>query len=477
MPITHYFSNRTGIQMTIKIFVLAFLTLLMLFPHFMILDLVKERQHLNDEVNDEVARSWAKDQLISGPFLTIPFKKKEGTVQNGYFEKKYFITVLPENLQINGRIQTITRSRSLYNVLLYESDLQVNGRFAPYHPDADINPESILWSEATLTLGISDPRGIKEQVIATLDSTKINFLPGSGGITIEASQPEINSLLSGSYQRIFGPEKITETGLHLGLTSDMPKNGFAFNIPMKLKGSRGIWFTPTATNCSITLSSGFEDPSFAGAFLPEHQIGKDGFQARWNVLEYNKSFANQFHGNRVNIGNSLFGVNIQNPISHYTMTYRACKYMILFIIVMFLAIFITEVTEKIRIHIFQYSLTALSLVIFFALLLSLSEFTGFNIAYALSYVAVGTMIYLYSLTIFNAKKSALLLTSLATLFYVCIFLIIQLEKTALLFGTLMLFALLAVTMYLTRRIRWYEDHIDKDDADARASSGKESIVF
>ena len=476
MAITNFFSNRNGMQMTIKIFVLAFLTLLMLFPHFMILELVKEREHLNGEVNDEVARSWARDQLISGPFLTIPFLKEEVSDHN-HFVKKQFITILPDNLRINGQIQTITRSRSLYDVLLYESDLQVTGSLAAYTPDIDIHPESILWNEATLTLGISDPRGIKEQVIATIDSTKIRFLPGTDGIAIEASPPEFNSILSGSFQRIFGSEKITETGLHLNLSSAMPKNGFAFSIPLKLKGSRGLYFSPTATNCSITLSSGFENPSFAGAFLPEHRIGKDGFQAQWNILEYNKSFANRFRGNRVNIGNSLFGVNIQSPISYYTMTYRACKYMILFIIVMFLAIFITEVTQKVRIHVFQYSLTALSLVIFFALLLSLSEFTGFNIAYVISYIAVGTMIYLYSRTIFNAKKSAFLLTTLATIFYVCIFLIIHLEKTALLFGTLMLFALLAATMFLTRRIRWYEDHDDKTDTFGSTPSENESIVF
>ena len=476
MTITNFFSNRNGMQMTIKIFVLAFLTLLMLFPHFMILELVKEREHLNGEVNDEVARSWARDQLISGPFLTIPFLKEEVSDHN-HFVKKQFITILPDNLRINGQIQTITRSRSLYDVLLYESDLQVTGSFAAYTPEIDIHPESILWNEATLTLGISDPRGIKEQVIATIYSTKIRFLPGTDGIAIEASPPEFNSILSGSFQRIFGAEKITETGLHLNLSSAMPKNGFAFSIPLKLKGSRGLYFSPTATNCSITLSSGFENPSFAGAFLPEHRIGKDGFQAQWNILEYNKSFANRFPGNRVNIGNSLFGVNIQSPISYYTMTYRACKYMILFIIVMFLAIFITEVTQKVRIHVFQYSLTALSLVIFFALLLSLSEFTGFNIAYVVSYIAVGTMIYLYSRTIFNAKKSAFLLTTLATIFYVCIFLIIHLEKTALLFGALMLFALLAATMFLTRRIRWYEDHNDKKDTFSSTPSENESIVF
>ena len=133
--------------------------------------------------------------------------------------------------------------------------------------------------------------------------------------------------------------------------------------------------------------------------------------------------------------------------------------MILFIVLTFLVVFLTEVVYRLRIHIFQYILIGLALVLFFTLLLSVSEFTGFNTAYILSALSTITLLYFYSLSVFQNKKSSLILLVLLMSLFVYIFLIIQLETMALLAGTLGLFVILAATMYATRSIKWYEEKV------------------
>ena len=121
----------------------------------------------------------------------------------------------------------------------------------------------------------------------------------------------------------------------------------------------------------------------------------------------------------------------------------------------FLMFFLIEVTQKLRIHAFQYILIGLALMIFYTLLLSISEHLGFNIAYWISCVSVITLIAFYSGSVLSNKKLAYLLAGSLTLIYGFIFIIIQIETYALLVGSIGLFIILALTMVYTRKISWY----------------------
>ncbi len=459
MDITQLKFKWSGWQMSIKLIAIFFLSLIMLIPKFMLMDLVQERASLNDQVNDEVAQSWAKDQLISGPYLTIPYLKKVFSEDKKEKLEKNFLVLVPDNLNINGKIDTDRRSRSLYNVLLYKSSLTISGHFVkPKFEELNIDPQVVKWNESFISLSIADPKGIAEEVKAKINNTDMKFAPGTNELTIRCSTIFNNTALEKSKHRIFNTNNNTTSGLHSFVYPFLkdPAN-FSFEIPIELKGSRGLLFSPTAKNCTVDIHSSFNSPSFIGEYLPEHNLSDSGFVAQWKITEYNKTIPNQFHGLSIPLDNSIFGVIIQNPVNHYSQTERACKYIILFIIVIFLALFITEVYNKSKVHIFQYVLMGLAIIIFFALLLSISEFLGFNYAYLTAFSAIIIMIYLYSTTVFKDKRSSYVLSGLVCTFFSFIFIIIQLEKTALLFGTIMLFILLAATMYLTRKITWGEE--------------------
>ncbi|MEO6189866.1 MAG: cell envelope integrity protein CreD, partial [Saprospiraceae bacterium] len=253
-----------------------------------------------------------------------------------------------------------------------------------------------------------------------------------------------------------------QNSFNTGLSCKFPivegKTSYHFNLKMSLKGSSSLLFSPIAKTTQVKLSSAFKDPSFVGEFLPEHNLSNSGFEANWKILEYNKSIPSLLKDTyTIDLGKNLFGVIIKTPVDNYAKTTRACKYMILFIALIFLSIFLTEILRNIQVHVFQYALMGFALIIFFALLLCVSEFVTFNVAYFIASSAVIIMIYMYSLSIFHHIQSTRLLSGLVICLFGFIFIIIQLEQMALLVGTVGLFVILGICMYVTRKIKWYED--------------------
>jgi inner membrane protein len=188
------------------------------------------------------------------------------------------------------------------------------------------------------------------------------------------------------------------TGLQGKIAVDATKQNYDFSYTLKLRGSKALLFAPLAKSNKVHLQSKFPDPVYYGGFLPDHTTNTQGFDATWNILEYNKStpaFVKQ--NTHISLGDNIFGVEIKVLVDNYAKTHRAGKYMILFVILTFLVVFLTEIVQRIHIHIFQYTLIGLALAIFFTLLLSVSEFWGFDLAYAGAAVATISLIFLYCL--------------------------------------------------------------------------------
>lgn len=73
-----------------------------------------------------------------------------------------------------------------------------------------------------------------------------------------------------------------------------------------------------------------------------------------------------------------FNVNVTTPADRYQLTDRATKYAILLISLTFMAFFVFESLTQCRLHPMQYLLVGLSLVMFYLILLALSEHIGFT---------------------------------------------------------------------------------------------------
>ena len=237
-------------------------------------------------------------------------------------------------------------------------------------------------------------------------------------------------------------------------------------------------FAPLGKTTRIQLTSNCKTPSFTGAFLPsEREVSNDGFSSQWEILEFNRNYSQIIKGThrQINtpdgytildsglryaseaIAQSSFGVNLLFPVDQYQKSMRSAKYAFLIIILTFVVSFFVEIFQKKNIHPVQYLLIGLALCLFYTLLVSTSEHIGFTPAYIISALMTTSLITFYMIGILKIKKTAFTIGGLLACLYAYIFFLIQLETYALLVGSIGLFVILAIIMYFSQKINWYNN--------------------
>jgi inner membrane protein len=394
---------------------------------------VSEREKRQKEVVAEVSNKWATSQTITGPYIVIPYNETTVDDKKNAVVIRKSVVILPETLDVQGNLLPEKRKRSIYTVLLYRCNLNADGLFKPVIP-LDINIENLLLNEAKLCIGINDIKGIEEKVSINFNGKAYELTPGLPAGAINSTGLSCNAY-------------ITREGLN-------NESSFAFNL--KIKGSEQLYFVPLAGNSSFALQSLWPNPSFEGNTLPtERTVSEKGFTAKWNFNKANLPFNTVIKEFNIKEESFAFGVSMVQPADQYAKTMRSVKYAILIIGLTFSLFFIIELMQKKPVHPVQYMLVGLALVIFYSLLLAFSEFIMFNNAYLIAAMATVSLISLYTKSHFASWKVAGVFALVLGLLYGFIFVLIQLEDTALLVGSIGLFAVLAIVMYASRNINWY----------------------
>ncbi|MFH0891613.1 MAG: cell envelope integrity protein CreD [Candidatus Falkowbacteria bacterium] len=445
-------------SLSVKLFVIGFLTALLMIPTGMIAVLVNDRENRQADAFREISEKWGLEQTVTGPILTVPYKtvtEIQVAGETRTSEQVRYAHFLPEKLEVNGTLNPETRKRGIYEVAVYTADLEIKGEFAaPDFSDWDIEAGNVMFDRAFVSLGLPDLRGIREEVTLDWNGSAAGFTPG-----LETSEV----LASGMNARVDLRGK--ETGAN------------KFSLKLKMNGSRDLMFTPVGKTTAVKLASAWPAPSFQGAFLPQYELSEEGFIADWKVLELNRSFPQKFLGTApVTVQNQPFqefrekpmstagssglygadfGVRLLIPADEYQQTVRALKYAIMLLALTFLVLFFYEAKRDVRVHPLQYILIGLALSLFYVLLLSLAEYIGFNLAYLAAALAVTVQITLYSKAVFRAWRPATLEALILVFIYGFIFVILQLEDYALLAGSIGLFVILGLVMYVSRQIDWY----------------------
>ncbi len=211
------------------------------------------------------------------------------------------------------------------------------------------------------------------------------------------------------------------------------------------------------------MNSNWSTVAFIGDFLPStREINDEGFSASWNILDYNRNYVQMWIGeNHTNV--PTIGLELKYAVDQYKMSMRSVKYAIMFILLTFVVFFLVEIITKNRIHPIQYILVSFALVLFYTLLIALSEYINFHIAYLISSIAIVLMITLYVRTIFSKLSHALIIGAFTTGLYTYLYIMLQLEDMALLIGAIGLFAALAAIMYATRKVDWYKSKEENEN--------------
>lgn len=429
-------------SVTLKLLAVGGMILFLLIPASMIDSLVSERLARRDAAVEEIHAAWSHAQFLRGPILTVPVRVTRGHDKAG---KPIYDLVetrfLPENLDIRGAIDTESRYRGIYKTVVYTAKLEMNGRFTPPNFAAlNLGTYEILWDQSKVAFGVQDLRGIKDAVNLVWEGKPLAFEPGIAGVS------ELGS----------------------GLEAAVPGDGLrarkdvSFSIPLNIRGSKGLSFLPTGRTTTVSLRSSWPTPSFNGAFLPDsREIGAGGFSANWKVLHINRSLPSEWTGG-ADLEASRFGVDLLTPVDSYSSASRSTKYAVLFIFLTFLGFFLIEYFQSRRLHPVQYLMIGSALVLFYLLLLSLSEQIAFGAAYAVAGLAVIVMVTSYAQGVFRRRTVTSSVASILSALYVFLYVLLRLEDYALLLGSLGLFCALALVMYLTRGIDWYGIEASKE---------------
>ena len=433
-------NTRLRNSVTVKMLTMGILILLLLIPASMIESLIREREGRRTNAIFEISSKWGNAQTLTGPILSVPYLVRAVDQEGTVITNRQHAFFLPEALEIEGALQPEIRYRGIYEAVVYRSSIDVRGSFVP--PDFSewkIPDGDILWDEAAIHVGISDLRGIDEQMTLSWNGESLPFDPGIS----------VQGLLASG---------ISASSLNLGTTT----GPISFAFDLSLNGSDAIMFSPLGKETNVQLSSPWRTPSFDGAFLPdEREVREDGFDASWTIFHLNRNFPQQWRNASQDVLAASFGTKLLLPVDQYQKSMRASKYAALVIVFTFLVFFFAEVKNQERIHPFPYILVGLALCLFYALLLAISEHSSFGLSYLVAGAATIALVTLYSRALFTNKLLSGVVAGVLATVFIFVFVILQLEDFALLVGAVGLFVALAITMYLSRGIDWYNKEPEK----------------
>lgn len=438
--IGNWFKN----SISAKMLTVGFLILILLIPLGFVKDLIRERGFRQTEVIDEINTKWGNQVILNGPILKVPynvyveekvFDEKTKTFLTTQKPERHHAYFFPWELDIKSQVKTKPLERGIYESVVFSSENQITGTFAKLNFSVkEIKEEDILWDKATLLVKTSNLKGIRNTVKVTLGENEYDLKP-------KFDNAYMNTLESGYLKNI----------------QEIQKQPLAFESKIAINGSSTLQFIPIGKETTVAMKSNWHSPSFNGNFLPDTEgkkISSNGFEAKWKVLETNRRFGQYFFDNLPNLSDFSFGTEFLVPIDDYQKTERTSKYGLMIIGLTLLVFLLIQISSKIAIHPFQYLMIGLALVMFYTLLISISEHQNYLNAYLISGVAVVSLITIYSRSILkNLKFTFLILGSMFSL-YAFIFVIIQLEDYALLVGSVGLFVILSIIMFTSRRIDW-----------------------
>ncbi|RAU50464.1 cell envelope integrity protein CreD [Pseudocitrobacter sp. RIT415] len=428
--------SKSKSPLVVKIVTLIGTMLLLLIPLMVIRGLIVERADYRGEVEEAISRSTSGPQKLVGPLIAIPVTEMYTTLENNHevSQKRTFIHFwLPESLMVEGNQNVEPRKVGIYEGQVWKTDVNIKAEFDTSRLES-LNHANITLGKPFMVMAVGDTRGIGVVNAPGLDGTPLQVEPGTG----IAGEPQ---------------------GLHVKLP-DFPFTPKKFNLDFSLvlSGTGNFSVVPLGRNSELVLNSNWPHPNFIGDFLPvKREVSPTGFQARWQSSWFANNLGEQFADADKFASPDLpsFNVAVATPADHYQLTDRATKYALLLIALTFTAFFVFEMLTGRRMHPIQYLLVGLSLVMFYFLLLALSEHIGFTTAWVAASLVGALMNGVYLQAVLKSWRSSLLFTLALLVLDGVMWALLRSEEISLLLGTGVLLMALCGVMFLTRNLDWY----------------------
>ena len=426
-----------------KVLVIGLLMLLLSIPLMMVRDVIQERSSNREVAAHEVARAHAGEQLITGPVLYVPYTETftrtvavgdAGHTREERVTQSHAVIRFPVSMETRSRMSTETRWRGVFPITVFTSTNESTGRFVWSEVEPKEKGGQISLGQPRLIMGVSDLRGLLNAPRLKVDGRAVPVAPAP-------ATPRLPLPLAAS----------------LDAAQWRPGAVVSFELALDLAGTGRIGWVPLADENRVQLQSDWPHPSFDGDFLPRTRaVTAAGFEAAWSVPSLSTQAQQQFAqtGDQRRMPES-FSVSLGNPVDVYRMTERSTKYAMMFIVLTFAAFFVLEMVRRWRIHPMQYLMIGAALVLFFLLLLSLSEHLDFVWAYLAASVACIGLLAHYLRHVLGGWRPGALMSGMLVALYGVLYGILISEDNALMMGSLLLFGVLAAIMVATRKVDWY----------------------
>jgi len=277
----------------LKLLLVCGLALLMTIPALFVFGVLGGRTQRAAEVADEIGGRVGGPQTFLGPVIAVPYTKAAPAPQllaPGQLapappppETGVFV-IFPERgrATVNTRIEA--RSRSLFNVPIYQSDVAFGAAF-DLRQVAPSAGAALDWAKAELLIGASDTRGALSDILVDAAGRRLSLTPASTVSDLQLAAPgDQAGTVSGGEGRA-----LRFSGAPAGAFAG-PGAVFDVASRMRFSGAQRVAVLPFAKTTSVALtgdstrSSVTIDPSFDGGPLPLTRNVRSGrFDATWSM--------------------------------------------------------------------------------------------------------------------------------------------------------------------------------------------------
>ena len=428
--------SRPGMRSFITISLPIVLLLLFLIPLGMIRSLVSERESLAQTAAGEIISGAGGSLFFVGPLFVVPYQIRETDARGIARLKSRELLVLPDTLKVEGSLNAEYRSRGIYRTPVYTADLRMSGSFSMPPSEAFPDGATVRNTDIRMVSGIRDMRGIRQATNLVWNGAEHAFGPDTG----------LGAIGSGIAA---GP-----------LTAG--KDPVDFSWRLEVGGGATVSIAPLGRDSELLLAGDWPSPSFGGSRLPDERLwDQSGFEARWRIPEMSRPIRPYWDAQDEEAGSLVvetFDVELLEPVGTYARTLRSVKYGVIFLLIPFVVFFLFERIGSLRIHPVQYLLAGAADILFYLLLLAISEHWGFDMAYLTASGAVTLLLGFYTINVTRRRGfSGLVMPVVMAAAYTWLWVSLQSEDYALLIGSIGLFVVVALVMIFTRKVNWYAE--------------------
>ena len=383
---------------------------------------LKSREQTYKSARYDIANSAGGSLNFTGPVIAVPYYQT--WTENVYKDGKQFKEtrsgsgyeiIQADTTRANVTLNSELRTVGIYSTPVFTGNAGINSTFS-YSNLKDSGGCSYYQSQAVFAIRINNS-SVMERPVFYINDTPVNT--------------DLYSINGEQY---------------IGAVFPVKEGKYNLRISLAVRGAEKISYTISSKETYFKMESDWPSPGFTNySFLPDTRtINDNGFTAEWHI-PFGTDNLHQY-----------IGADLIESVNLYKKLHRALTYGFFFIIIPFLILFLFEIFAKIQLHPMHYLLSGAATVLFFLLLLAISEHCMFEPSYIIAALVASVTVSLYLISITKRYTLGIIMMGIFILLYSFLYFSLRSEDYALLLGSIFAFSILVGLMYTTRKVDWYK---------------------